>query len=723
MPLSPQSHAIPRHRKPIRHAIGLACLALATQASAQATAEATERLPQVTVTGNPLGNNDGVQAVQALQGDALVWRSESTLGETLSSTPGVSSTYFGPNASRPIIRGMDGDRIKILNNSLTSQDLSALSNDHSVPLDTLAVERIEVLRGPSAIMYGGSAVGGVVNLIDNRIPSQPITGLSGRADVGWASGNQETRGAAMLELGNGQYAVHADAFGRHSLDQAVPDTLACEKTGLPSSAKAICNSNNSANGYALGGSVFWDKGYLGLSGNTYRSSYGAVAEDNVRIDMKNDRYALQSEIRQPVAMVDSLHLQWGNTDYTHTEFDEGAAGTVFAQKGNDIRLSAKHQAFDTALGRVQGSLGWQGENTQFVADGDEAFMPATQTRLSALYLFEEWRQPWGNVSMGLRSESVTVEGDAFTKGAINRDAAATSNRFSPISSALGLLVKLSPEWSVKGHLAQTQRAPKDYELRADGVHVATAAYEEGSTNLGTEKSRQVDLGVNWAKGPHKLSLNYFVTRFDNYIGLNANGEVVNEDDEAGGPNSANPPANCEVSDPENGCFTKYTFSASRAEFKGYELETLLRLTGNQGLLQDGGDAVWDLALRADAVRATNLDTTQALPRIPPIRLGATLARLSGPWRMALGVDHANAPRLGPDQRATSAYRLWNAHVSYRQKINANQALWYVRVDNLTDQLAYPATSVLTSTALDAVSGRPKAPLPGRSLKLGVQVDF
>jgi iron complex outermembrane receptor protein len=281
---------------------------------------------------------------------------------------------------------------------------------------------------------------------------------------------------------------------------------------------------------------------------------------------------------------------------------------------------------------------------------------------------------------------------------------------------LGVVFKLTPEWSFKGHLAQTQRAPKDYELRADGVHVATAAYEKGSTSLATEKSRQIDLGLNWASGPHKARLNYFVTRFDNYIGLNDSGNVVNEEGVVGGNG-------CADSNPDNGCFSKYTFNAVRAEFTGHELETLLRLSGNNGLLQTTGDVLWDLTLRADAVRATNLDTAQALPRIPPVRLGATLARLSGPWRMALGVEHAQAPRLGPAQVATPAYSLWNAQISYRQKINANHALWYAKLDNLGDQLAYSPTSVLTTTASDAVSSRPKAPLPGRSIKLGLQVFF
>ena len=673
-----------------------------------------ERLQQVTVTGNALGNAEGIQAVQVLQGEALMLNSQSTLGETLALTPGVSSSYFGPNASRPIIRGMDGDRIKILNNSASSHDVSALSNDHAVPSDPLTVERIEVLRGPSAIMYGGSAVGGVVNLIDNRIPTQPMEGLSGKADVGWSTVNKESRAAVMLESGNERYGLHVDAFGRHSGDMGVPDTLACEKPGSSASAKAICNSANTSRGYALGGSVFWDKGYLGLSGTHYNSTYGTVAEDDVTIVMKSDRYALETEVRHPLRGWENMRVQFSNTDYQHTEYESGEVGTVFSQEGQELRWSAKHQAVASPWGQWQGVVGWQGEDSRFEANGDEAFMPSTKTRQSAIYLVEELKKPWGGFSFGLRSEAVKVNGDAFDPEGSTRDTAATTNTFSPISSSLGVLYKLSSDVSLKAHWARTARAPKDYELRADGVHVATAAYEQGSVALQTEKARQMDIGMEWGQGPHTASLNYFDNRFSNYIGLNATRDVVGEDGVSG----------CAVIADAETCWDKYAFSAVRAQFKGWEAMAQLRLSGSSGLFPAiDGLALWDLKLRADSVRASNLDTGEALPRIAPVRLGASLSRQSGPWRWSLGMDKAQAPRLASTQKATAGYTLWNTQLSYRQTIQANQAVWYLKVDNLTDQLAYPATSVLTTTAADTVTGRPKAPLPGRNIKLGLQLYF
>ena len=672
-----------------------------------------ERLQQVTVTGNALGNAEGIQAVQVLQGEALMLNSQSTLGETLALTPGVSSSYFGPNASRPIIRGMDGDRIKILNNSASSHDVSALSNDHAVPSDPLTVERIEVLRGPSAIMYGGSAVGGVVNLIDNRIPTQPMEGLSGKADVGWSTVNKESRAAVMLESGNDRYGLHVDAFGRHSGDMGVPDTLACEKPGSSASAKAICNSANTSRGYALGGSVFWDKGYLGLSGTHYNSTYGTVAEDDVTIVMKSDRYALETEVRHPLRGWENMRVQFSNTDYKHTEYESGEVGTLFSQEGQELRWSAKH-AVASPWGQWQGVVGWQGEDSRFAANGAEAFMPSTKTRQSAIYLVEELKKPWGGFSFGLRSEAVKVNGDAFDPEGSTRDTAATTKTFSPVSSSLGVLYKLSSDVSLKAHWARTARAPKDYELRADGVHVATAAYEKGSVALQTEKARQMDIGMEWGQGPHTASLNYFDNRFSNYIGLNATRDVVGEDGVSG----------CAVIADAETCWDKYAFSAVRAQFKGWEAMAQLRLSGSSGLFPAiDGLALWDLKLRADSVRASNLDTGEALPRIAPVRLGASLSRQSGPWRWSLGMDKAQAPRLASTQKATAGYTLWNTQLSYRQTLQANQAVWYLKVDNLTDQLAYPATSVLTTTAADTVTGRPKAPLPGRNIKLGLQLYF
>lgn len=674
------------------------CLGGLAWAQSQPPSE-TGRMSEIIVTANPLGNAQGIQPVQVLQGDDLRQEQQSTLGETLGHLTGVSSSYFGPNSSRPVIRGMDGDRIKILNNSVESQDVSSLSNDHAVPHDVLSVERIEVLRGPSAIMYGGSAVGGVVNLIDNRIPTSPMDGISGRTEAGWSSGNKERNAAVLLEAGNARYGLHIDAFGRQSDDVSVPDTMACSKSGSASSAKKICNSSNRAHGYAIGSSIFWDSGHVGLGVNNYRSNYGTVAEDAVTVGMQSDRYALDAEIRLS-GLIERIHTQWGSTDYQHTEYDDGVAGTVFKKSGHGLRLSAQHRAWQSPMGKLEGVLGWQSNGSDFEADGDEAFMPSTNTKESALYLVEELSPDWGKFSLGLRAEQVKVKGDAFD-GYDATNEAATSKRFTPFSVSIGSLVYLSPTFKLTGHLARTQRAPKDYELRANGVHVASSAVEVGTPTLATEKAWQADIGLGWAQGPHTAQLNYFQNRFDNYIGLIATGDV----------------------DTADSGYDVYQFTAARAEFKGIEAVGDWRVIGQNGWLPSEGDAVWRMKWRADAVRATYLDSGLAVPRIPAARLGTTLLRESGPWRASLGAEYNAKPRRGENQAASSAYTLWNVYMSYRQKIASSQAIWFARVDNLTDTLAYSATSILTTTAVDDTSSRPKAPLPGRSFKLGLQLSF
>jgi iron complex outermembrane recepter protein len=316
-----------------------------------------QAVQEVVITGNPLSKSQVSSAVSSLSGLSLLEQGQSTLGETLNHLPGVSSTYFGPNASRPIIRGLDGDRIRVLNNSGASLDASSLSYDHAVPMDVLSTERIEVLRGPSALQYGGSAIGGVVNVIDNRIPRQKMQGIVGKAQSQVASGNRERSNGAMLEVGQGNWVFHADAFDRRTGDVKVPQNLSCSKTGTPVLASRICNSASDGQGGAVGASLFLDRGYVGMSVNSYQSNYGTVAEDEVTIGMKSQRASLEGEWRPETKFVHSLNFQASQTDYKHTEFDAGEAGTLFANKGHDVRDSSASQAFANksgCLGRCMG---------------------------------------------------------------------------------------------------------------------------------------------------------------------------------------------------------------------------------------------------------------------------------------------------------------------------------------------------------------------------------
>lgn len=675
---------------------------LSWASSAQTTSGAAPSLGEVTVTGNPLGASELIAPVTTLSGDALLLKSDSTLGETLNNLPGVSSSYFGPNASRPIIRGQDGDRIRILQNGGAAPDASALSYDHAVPVDALVTERIEVLRGPSALQYGGSAVGGVVNVIDNRIPTEPLNGFGGRADVGYATGSREKSGGVVLEGGNDRYALHVDAFDRKSDDVRVPIELACEKPGLPGLARRICNSQNSAHGGAVGGSVFFDRGWIGASVSTYRSNYGTVAEDEVTIGMKSDRYALEGEWR-PGGFFTSVHAKLGHTDYRHTEYEGSEAGTTFKNMSNDLRIEARHQK----IGNLEGLIGFSSESNRFSADGEEAFAPHSRTRSNAIFLHEELGTSWGKLSFGARTERVKVESLGYPADASITRFVVGERDFSPTNAAFGALVNLTPQWQLTSNLAYTERAPKDYELFANGPHVATAAWEVGNASLGLEKSVGLDVGAQWKSGANFAKVNAYVTRFSNYIGLNASG---NQRDGEGGF----------VTDPTQAdTLAEYVYSGVRARFTGIEANGNLRLLGTDGFARNADGSTLDLQWRGDLVRATNTDTNEPLPRISPVRVGATLAYGNGPWTARFGFDRYSKQDRIPDigARETDGYTLWNAAMAYRMKVQGANLTWYARLDNITNKLAYSATSILTTTVF------PAAPMPGRSLKVGLRATF
>jgi len=627
---------------------------------------------EIIITGNPLGREAIAASTDRLSGAQLRELGQASLGETLDSLPGMSSTYFGPQASRPIVRGLDGERVRLLSNSQVSHDVSALSYDHAVPADVLSAERVEVLRGPAALLYGGSALGGVVNVLDNRIPRQPIEALQGRVQLQGANGSREHGAAALLEGGDGQQAWHVDAFERRSGDVRVPNA-----------AGRIPNSDAQARGGALGLSLFGERRRLGLSASTHQSGYGTVAEDDARIRMRSDRLAFEGEWREPAPGWHSLKLLGGTSDYRHTELEAGAAGAAFAKRGQDLRLEARHQR----LGPLEGVLGLQWEGSRLRADGEdgEVFMPYTRSRSQAVFALESWRTGWGQVQAGARVERVNVrsEGSPLSASFVPGERA-----FSPRSASLGGQYRLAGLWQATGQLAHSERAPSEAELFAQGPHLATQTWEQGRSDLGLEKSRSVELGLERRSESQPLRFSVYESHFTNFIGLIRRSSGMTQIDG----------------------LDVYDYQGVRARLRGFEASGQSRIWQGAGTL--------DLQWRADRVLADNQSTGEPLPRIAPWRVGANALYRWQDWRAELGFSHAGAQRRVPaGSAATSDYTLWHAGLSYRQRADVGTLHWFARLNNLTNVLAYSASSVLTST----VPGR--VPLPGRSLKLGVQWQF
>ena len=397
--------------------------------------------PGVLITGNPLASTDVSTPTNVLSGDALVLRRGSTLGETLDQLPGLSSSYFGPNANRPVIRGQDGDRIRMLSNSGVSLDASALSYDHAVPIDPLVIERIEVLRGPAALLYGGGAIGGVVNAIDNRIPKAAIDEATGAAELRYGGAAIERGAAAIIETGGNGLAVHADGFWRRTDDLRVPSYQRPDGNGGFETEDLILNSASKSYGGAVGASRVWKQGFLGASIDTYRSNYGSVAEDNVTIDMYLNKLTLAGEVRELSGAIGAVSGQWLLSNYQHQELDGGTVATTFKNKGSELRLQAEQRELSLAGGRLAGVFGLQAERADFSALGEEAFVPSTQTRQYAAFVLQEFSIGAGKLSFGARLGSARVDSAGDAAGQ-TQFGPAQSRRFTPFSAALGGLHNL-----------------------------------------------------------------------------------------------------------------------------------------------------------------------------------------------------------------------------------------------------------------------------------------
>lgn len=647
-------------------------------------------LPVVAVTGNPLGvsSDELVVPVSVLGGRELSLRREGTLGETLNGIPGVTATQFGPNASRPVIRGLDGERVRIMQNGVGVIDASSLSFDHAVGMDPLIIEQIDVVRGPAALLYGGSAMGGVVNAIDHRIPKEQLDGVTGRAEARFGGPDSTRNGAAVIDVGNGKFAIHADAYTRKTSDLDIPGfAVSSRKNRVDGTARdnrgKLVNSASDGDGGALGAALTFDNGYIGLSYATMNNTYGVVAEEDVTIDMKSDRWDLATEFTGLGTFINRVKVRMAHTDYEHRELEGSDVGTTFKNRGLEGSFEVGHAKF----GNLSGVLGYQFSNTNFEALGEEAFVPSVNTQNHALYLYEE---------LGISEHKITFggrlgHGQVDSKDSANFGAGQRSS-FNPNSFAFGGLYKLNDNWSVTSNLSHSERAPSYFELYANGAHVATGQFEVGSTGLDKERSNGIDAQLRWKDARNSLSLGAYYTRFSNFIGLFAAGagnQLANLDlDSDGNEDGSGLPI--------------AQFVAVPATFKGLEAEGKFGLTDNL-----------DITVRGDYVHAKDKRNNDYLPRISPLRLGAGLQyRLNG-FSARLDVLRAFKQNNTADNELdTDGYTNVTAMLAYKLPTKLNVEL-FAKANNLLNDEIREHASFLKDIA----------PAGERSLLVGARADF
>lgn len=680
--------------------------ALATLASAQTAPAAAPagqedplHLDHFVVTASPLARAaDEISApTSVLASDALARRQQGTLGETLAGLPGVDATYFGPGASRPVIRGLGGDRIRVLTGGVGTLDASVVSPDHAVSLDPLLIDRVEVVRGPAALLYGGGAVGGVVNVIDGRIPeSLPAGPVAGRIELRGDTAADERTGAAVLMGAAGKFAWRLDGFRRETKDIAIPgfaETAALladhdEAEEGPAAFGTLPNTATETSGAAFGLSYINGQGHLGFSYSGFDSLYGvpghehhheegdeaaAEAEEEhggVRIDLRQRRWDLHGEWLAPVGIIRAAKFQLGVADYAHTELEGEEIGTRFTNQAHEGRLELLHEK----IGDVEGALGWQFARSDFAAVGDEAFMPPSVTRQQAVFLYEELVRGDWTAQFGARVDHQKIT-PAAASGLPARSH--TGETFTA-----GLIWRLGEGSSLAFSLSANERAPNAQELYADGPHAGTGAYEVGDPTLGMEKSRGLDLSYRVRRGPVTGEVSVFLNRFDGYIYEEATGA---EEDE----------------------LPVYAFVQRDAQLYGAEAELVFHL-------HETKESVADFRVFADSVRATNTSDDTPLPRTTPVRLGAGFDWQRGPWSLNAEWRHVlKQDRLAPNETVSPGYDLVSLGAAWRFEAGEAHAELFVQGRNLLDETARVHASFLKDIA----------PLPGRNFTAGVRFSF
>jgi iron complex outermembrane receptor protein len=623
----------------------------------QATPQPTTPAPDLAGTGLQISPDQNFVATTVVTPQQLLSQPSSTLGDVLAQRPGISATTFAPGASRPVIRGLSGFRVGIQENGLSTGGVSALSDDHAVPIDPLAAGQVEVVRGPATLRYGSQAIGGVVNAVNNRIPTAiPTNGILVETRGGYGTVDDQRNGAAIVEAGAGNFVIHADTFARSASDYRIPE---------PPGRQA--NTGLDSDGYSLGGSFVFKDGFIGLAYSTFNSTYfipgiEAAGHKN-NIALEQTKLTSKGEWRVNDHGIEAIRFWLGYTDYKHDERDllpEFIVGSTFIQKQYEARVEAQHQPVRTALGVLRGAAGAQWSNRDLNAQGADGILLApTNTVSVAGFLFEELQLTKRlRFQAAGRIESDDVKGTAstFPSGFLpppdEPDEAAARRRFIPKSISAGFLYDLPHGVVARVTGQHVERAPDATELFYKGPHDSSATFEIGTPGLTIESANTFEIGFKRAKGDFRFDASVYRTEFKNFIFKRFTGAKCDDDFASCGTGTD---------------LDQIVYSQQDATFDGAELLAELDIAR----IWHG---VWGVDGQYDYVHAVFKDGTY-VPKIPPHRLGGGIYYRDVSWLARVNLLHAfRQDEFATFDTPTPGYNLLNAELSYTTKFERQAGL-------------------------------------------------
>ena len=646
------------------------------------TAGRNVELPGVMITA-PVSNSaesSGLKADTVVQGDRLRRNRAANLGDTLSHELGVSSSSFGPGAGRPIIRGQDGPRVQVLENGIGTGDLSVISPDHAVATETLNASRIEILQGPATLLYGSGVSGGVVNVINARIPDRMFKTPQANFEGRFNSALEERSGALNASGSMGKMSWYLEGNKRITSDVHIPGRANVHDPN--SDVGFIRNSAIDASNLSVGGSYVGERGFIGVSIARLDNLYGIPGPEGSKIDMAQTRYGLAGDWDNPLRGFEQLKVRFNYNDYRHNELTEHEIGTRFKNREQEGRAELVH----APIANWRGTMGMQLQNRDFSAQGDEAFVPSSISQSASIFMLEkrDWRR-W-QFEMGGR----------FEHAAHNPQGALLQTRnFDLYSVSARSAWKFIDGYQLNLTATRGQRAPHTVALFADGFHVATNTFEQGNQMLGKETSNNFDIALQKTAGAITGKVNLFYNNVNDYIfqkSRDSNGDGFADRVDAAG-----------VLD-NQGAFWVQNYAQTNAKFYGLEAEAIAAVVPD----------MLNVRLFTDIVHGRLKDNGN-IPRLTPQRFGFDLDFKKNAWSGNFNLTRVvRQDRVAVLETETPGYTLMNAEIGYHMKLtkSVNYTL-FLQGRNLLDSDMRVHTSFLKDIA----------PLPGRAIVAGVRGAF
>jgi iron complex outermembrane receptor protein len=688
-----------------------------------------------TGTGGTVGDNlqgtlpivtDQFATVTVVPNQEIRRNGSATLGDLLFEKPGITGSEFAPGASsRPIIRGLDVNRVRIQEDGISANGASDLGEDHFVPVDPLTTNQVEVIRGPATLRFGSQAIGGVVDTTNNRIPTSiPLGGFGAEIRGAGTSVDNRLDGAILLDGGGGNIAVHADAFGRKADNYRVPsypylippDPVTAPNATQPGAFNGRQpNSSLHNDGQAVGASYIFNEGFLGLAIVHTDVLYhipGIDGEDhNTRIDAMQNKLLAKGEWRGPNSAIDALRFWGGVTDYRHSEIglaDDTNPATdgvrqMFTNKEQEGRVETQLTPFNLRFATLTTAIGVQGGHQELTApspDNAGLWDPNSNWRIAG-YIFNEFKlSDTTKAQIAGRIERVELSGVGRSFDAAGTmTSTPASPGYTPKSVSVGLIQNLP--WDFVGSITAqyVERAPKPAELFSGGPHDATATFDKGNPNLNIEAAESLEVGLRRATGPFRFEATAFYTRFKGFIFRRLTGNTCDGDTGACGPGV--------------GDLNEAIYSQADAIFRGGEFQS-------QWDVLPLGHGFFGIEDQFDVVRATFTDGSN-VPRIPPVRIGGGLYWRDANWFVRVKLLHAFAQNnIAPvAETPTAGYDDLRAEVSYSWRPSNS------RPDRLSEAtVGITGTNLLNRDIRNSASyNKDEVLLPGASVRLFASLKY